>query len=167
MNSLCLIFAETFKDELLPTPIVGSLITEFVQAASPPFMFTFSVPGHVEVGAFILASFFRWTVLSQLSEEKPAYSRLHLKVLECINNVEPESIAKPIVYIKYLEVIIDHIERAAKVKNPAVVQKAVEKFAQLVLACKSYLYGSTPLLIERLATLPKNSLLDLVILSLK
>jgi hypothetical protein len=68
---------------------------------------------------------------------------------------------------KYLETIIDIIERAAKVKDPATVQKAIEKFAQIVLASKSFLYGNIPLLTERLFLLPKNALLDLVISTLK
>lgn len=168
VNSLCLIFAETFKDDNLPTAIVGSLVTEFVQSStSPAFVYTFSIPAHVEVGAFLLGSFFRWTVLSELYEEKPSYSKLHLKILECMSNLDPAAAAKPIVYTKYLETIIDQIERAAKIKNPETIQRSLEKFAQLVQVSKIYFYGNIPLFVERLKLLPKNSLLELVIMSVK
>lgn len=168
VNSLCLIFAETYKDEQLPTAIIGSLVTEIIQApGAPAFLYTFTIPTHVEVGALILGSFYRWTVLSELYEEKPTYSKLHLKILECMSNIDPALPAKPIVYTKYLENIVDQIQRATKVKEPERVQRSLEKFAQLVQVSKTYLYGNVPMLMERLKTLPRNSLLELVIMSVK
>lgn len=166
VNSLCLIFAETFKEEQLPTPIIASLVTEFVQSSSPPFIYCFMTPQHVEVGALILASFYRWTCLSELYETKSSYSKLHLKILECMSSVDPVT-AKPIVYTKYLETIIDLILRSVKAKGPDHAQRSLEKVAQLVQVSKTYLYGNIPLLIERLSLLPKNSLLELVIKSIK
>lgn len=169
VNSLCLIFAETFKDDQLPTAIIGSLVTEFVETKpSPPFIFTFTIPAHTEIGALILGSFMRWAVLSELFEEKPSYSRLLLKILECLSSVEP--VPLPVVATKYIEVIIDQIERAAKVKDPTRVQNSLGNLAQLVQVSKPFFYGNVPLLIsklERLKSLPKNPLLDLVIASLK
>lgn len=85
VNALSLIFAETYKDDLMPTPIVASLITEFLQSANaPPILYTFTVPVHVEVGAFILTAIYRWTVLSEFHEERTIYSKLHLRILECL-----------------------------------------------------------------------------------
>lgn len=168
VNALCLIFAETFKDEQLPTAIIGSLVTEFIQSpTSPAFIYTFTIPTHIEVGAIILAAFFRWTVLSEFHEEKPSYSKLHLRILECLSSVDPSTPAKPIVYTKYLEPIVDQIQKAAKVLSPERVQMSLEKFAQLLLVSKMYLYGNIPLLMERIKLLPKNSLLELAIMSVK
>lgn len=166
VNSLCMIFAETYKDDQMPTPIIGSLVTEFVQTSSPPFIYTFTIPAHVEIGAMLLGSFFRWTVLSELSEEK-SYSRLHLKLLECLSTAEFPVQAKPVVHTKYMDTIIDQIERAAKVKNPETIQRSIEKLAQLVQVSKAFLYGNLSILVERLKKLPKNALMDLVIASMK
>lgn len=165
VNALCLIFAETYKDEQMPTAIIGSLITDFLQAPSPAFLYTFNIPAHVEVGALIIGSFYRWSVLSELYEEKPSYSKSHLKMLEIISGLDPAALIKPIVYTKYLDNIIDQIQRAAVTKDPERVQRSVEKFAQIIQVSKIYLYGNIPLMMERLKTLPKNSLMELVILS--
>jgi Domain of unknown function (DUF4507) len=168
VNAMCLIFAETFKDDQLPTPIIGSLATEFMSCPTPPFVFTFTIPQHLETGATILGSFFRWTVLSELYEEKPSYSSLHLKVLECITNVDPIGLpVKPIVQIKFLDPIIEIILRAAKTKEPERVQRSLEKFAQLIQVSKNYLYGNIPEFYRKLKLLPKNSFLELVIASVK
>lgn len=168
VNSLSVIFAETFKDDQMPTPIIGKLITEFVQSStSPPFIYTFTVPVHTEVGAFLVGAFFRWIVLSEFNDEGASYSRLHLKIMECLSNLDQTLPTKPIVYTKFLTEICDQIERVAKVKDPEMVQRSLEKFAQLVQVSKVYLYGNVPLLIEKLKKLPKNSLLELVIMSLK
>lgn len=164
VNSLCLIFAETFKDDQLPTAIVGSLVTEFVQTKpQPPFILSFTIATHHEIGALILGSFMRWAVLSELLEEKPSYSCMHLQILKCLSCIEPGSILKPMVATKYIEAIIDQIEKAAKVKEPERVQNSLEKLAQLVQVSKQFLYGSIPMLLERLQNLPKNPLLTLVI----
>lgn len=168
VNTLCLTFAETFKDEQMPTPIIGSLVTEFIQSSSPAFLYTFNITAHVEVGAVILAALYRWTVLSELYEEKPSYSKLHLKILECMSGIDGTTAqSKPIVYTKYLDIIIDQIQRAALTKDPERVQRSLEKFAQLIQVSKTYLYGNIPLLMERLRSLPKNSLMELVIMSVK
>lgn len=167
VNAMCLIFAETYKDDQLPTPIIGQLATEFMSSPTPPFIFTFTIPQHLETGATILGSFFRWSVLSELYEDKPSYSRLHLKVLECMSSSDPLLIVKPVVYIKYLDPIIDLILRAAKTKEPERVQRSLEKLAQLIQVSKSFLYGNIPHFLERLKLLPKNSFLELVISSLK
>ncbi|CAG9807970.1 unnamed protein product [Chironomus riparius] len=159
-NSLCLIFAETYKDTL-PTQIIGELITEFMTLS--PFIYIFNIPSHVEVGAFLLGTFFRWTVLSELYEEAPSLSKLHLKILECLSSVDIKSPSKPIVYTKFLEVIIDQILKASKVIDPEKIQKSLEKFAQLIQISKSFLYGNIPLLMDRLKTLPKNPLMELVL----
>jgi Domain of unknown function (DUF4507) len=161
VNAMCLIFAETFKDDLMPTPIIGRLATEFVSCPSPPFIFTFAINQHLESGAAILSSFFRWAVLSELFEEKPSYSTLHLQVLECISSVD----LKLVVYTKNLEPIIDQLLRAVKVKEPEKIQRSLEKFAQLIQVSKMFLYGNIPHFIEKLKMLPKNSLLELVITS--
>lgn len=167
VNSLCLIFAETFKDDQMPTAIIGSLVTEFVQSSpSPAFIYTFSIPAHVEVGAFLLGSFFRWTVLSELYDEKPSFSKLHLKILECMTNLDSAATSKPVIYTKNLEVIIDQIEKASKIRDPETIQKSLEKFAQLVQVSKEYFYGNVPFFVDRLKLLPKNSLLELVIMSM-
>lgn len=166
VNALCLIFAETYKDEQMPTAIIGNLITDFLQAPAPAFLYTF--PAHVEVGALIIGSFYRWSVLSELYEEKPSYSPTHLKMLEIISGLDlTNPLTKPIVYTKYLENIADQIQRAAMTKDPERVQRSLEKFAQIVQVSKIYLYGNIPLLMERLKTLPKNSLMELVIMSAK
>lgn len=167
VNAISLIFAETFKEDILPPPIIGSLLTAFVDEPTPPFILTFAVHQHYEIGSTIMGSFLRWTVLSELFEEKPSYSRLHLKVLESITNIDPMIVVKPIVQIKHLDPTIDLILRAAKTKEPERVQRSVEKFAQLIQAIKTYLYGNIPHFIERMKLLPKNSFLDLVILSVK
>ena len=160
-NSLCLIFAETYKDDMLPTKIIGELITEFMTLS--PFIYIFNIPSHIEVGAFLLGTFFRWTILSELYEEAPSLSKLHLKILECLSSVDIKSPSKPIVYTKFLEVIIDQIQKASKVKANDRVQKSLEKFAQLIQISKSFLYGNIPLLMERLKTLPKNPLMELIL----
>lgn len=170
VNALSMIFAETYKEEQLPTPIVASLIVEFLKTSNaPPILYTFAVPVHVEIGAFILSQFYRWTVLSELSEEatrNTTYSQLHLKILECMSNIDPKS-NLPIIPTKNLEAIADLIGRAAKVKDPVTIQKSLEKFAQLVQVSKVYFYGNVSILIDHLKALPKNALLDLVISSLK
>lgn len=160
-NSLCLIFAETFKDDQLPTKIIGELITDFM--ALSPFIYIFSIPTHIEVGAFLLGAFFRWTILSELYEDTPSFSKLHLKILECLSNVDIKSPSKPIVYTKFLEAIIDQIHRAAKIKEPEKIQRSLEKFAQLIQISKSYLYGNIPFLMDKLKTLPKNPLMELIL----
>jgi hypothetical protein len=168
VNALCLIFAETFKDDQIPSGIIGELVTEFVQSSSsPPFMFTFTMPAQIDIGSLILASFFRWSVLSELYEEKPSYSRLHLKILECISNIDLATPGKPVIYTKHLENILDLIQKAVKVKEPEKVQRSLEKLASILGVSKAYLYGNVPLLIERLKALPKNSLLEIVIASMK
>jgi Domain of unknown function (DUF4507) len=115
----------------------------------------------MEVGAFLIGTYFRWTVLSELFEDKPSYSKLHLTILECLSSLEPP--LKPVVYTKYLETIADQIQRASKVKEPERVQRSLEKFAQLIQITKNFLYGNIPLLMEKLKQLPKNSLMELVI----
>lgn len=168
VNSLSLFIAETFKDDQMPTPILGKLITEFVQSlASPPFIFSFTVPVHIEIGAFLTATFYRWVVLSEFHDEGPAYSRLHLKLLEVMSLLDPSAPTKPIIYTKHLIEICDQIERAAKTKSPETTQKCLEKFAQLVQVSMNYLYGSIPLFMERLKSLPKNYLMEMVIMSMK
>jgi hypothetical protein len=163
-NALCLICAETYKEDQLPAPIIGELLTEFMShTPSPPIVFTFTIPTHIEVGSLILCSLFRFTILSELFEEKSSYSALHLKILECLTTIDISSPSKPIIYTKYLENIADQISRAAKVKEPEKVQKSLEKFAQLIQISKNYLYGNIPMLMDKLKTLPKNSLMDLVI----
>lgn len=130
-NSLCLIFAETFKDDQLPTKIIADLVT------SSPFIFCFSIPTHIDTGAFIIGSFFRWDVLSELYEDNQpyCYSQLHLKILTELSNVEIN--AKPVVYTKYMEVIVEQIQRASlKIKDPERIQRSVEKFAQLIQVSK-------------------------------
>lgn len=163
VNSLCLIFAEIFKDEQLPTPIIASLITEFIQFAPlPPFMFTFTIPAHVEIGAFILGSFFRWTILSELCDPKPLYSKMHLKLLEVLSDIDQIVTSKPVISTKHLETVIDQIERAGLTKEPETIQRSLEKFAQLVQVSKIFLFGNIPQFADRLSKMPKNALLDLV-----
>lgn len=132
-TSLFLIFAETFKDDQLPTKIIAELVT----LSPSPFIFCFSIPTHIETGAFILGSFLRYDVISELYDEPYSYSQLHLKILnEMMGNVELT--AKPIVYTKYLEAIVEQIQRACvKIKDPERIQRSIEKFAQLiqVLTC--------------------------------
>ncbi|KAG5675519.1 hypothetical protein PVAND_005415 [Polypedilum vanderplanki] len=163
-NALCLVAAETFKDDL-PSPVIGELLITFMSYnPSPPIIFTFTIPAHIEVGSFILGALFKYTILSELYEEKPSYSKLHLKILECLSNIEITSPSKPIIYTKYLESIADHILRATKVINdPERIQKSIEKFSQLIQISKSYLYGNIPQLFEKLRTLPRNALMDLVL----
>jgi hypothetical protein len=160
-NSLCLIFAETYKDDMLPTKIIGELITEFMTLS--PFIYIFNIPSHIEVGAFLLGAVFRWTILSELYEESPSFSKLHLKILECLSSVDIKSPSKPIVYTKFLEIIIDQIQKASKVKDPERIQRSLEKFAQLIQISKSFLYGNIPLLMEKLKLLPKNPLMELIL----
>jgi hypothetical protein len=145
----------------LPTKIIGELITEFMTLS--PFIYIFNIPSHIEVGTFLLGSFFRWTILSELYEDTPSLSKLHLKILECLSSVDIKSSSKPIVYTKFLEGIIDQIQKAAKIKDPERVQKSLEKFAQLIQISKNFLYGNIPLLMERLRSLPKNPLMDLIL----
>lgn len=165
VNALCLIFAETYV-ELMPPPLIGNLVTVFVDSISPPFVFTFTIPNHVEVGALLLGTFYRWAVLSEIYEDKAAnYSNFHLKILECISDWTAPS--KPIVYTKYLETIIDQIQRAAKIKEPEKLQRSIEKLAQILQVSKTYMFGNVPMLIEKLKSLPKNFLLDLVMTSMK
>lgn len=158
-NSLCLIFAETFKDDQLPSKIIADLVT----LSPSPFISFFSIPTHVEIGAFIIGSFFRWDVISEIYEGQPySYSQLHLKILNEMSNVDVT--AKPIVYTKYLEVIVEQIQRASlKVKDPERIQRSIEKFAQLIQVSKNFLYGNIPALMEKLKMLPKNPLMELVI----
>lgn len=161
-NALCLIFAETFKDDQLPTRVLAELVTEFLNFSPSPFIFCFSIPSHVETGSFLIGSFFRWIVLSELFEEPYSYSRLHLKILNEMSNVEVT--AKPVVYTKYLEVIIEQIQKAlVKVKDLERIQRSLEKLAQLIQVSKNFLYGNIPLLMEKLKMLPKNPILELVI----
>jgi hypothetical protein len=157
-NSLCLIFAETFKDDQLPSKIIADLVT----LSPSPFISFFSIPIHVEIGAFIIGSFFRWDVISELYEEPYSYSQFHLKILNEMSNVELTS--KPIVYTKYIEAIVEQIQRASlKVKDPERIQRCLEKLAQLIQVSKNFLYGNMPSLMEKLRNLPKNPLLELVI----
>lgn len=79
-----------------------------------------------------------------------------------MSNVEVT--AKPVVYTKYLEVIIEQIQKAlVKVKDPERIQRSLEKLAQLIQVSKNFLYGNIPLLMEKLKMLPKNPILELVI----
>jgi hypothetical protein len=167
VNAMSLIFAETYKDDQLPTPIIGSLVTAFVEDSTPPYILTFAVPSHYDIGSTIMGSYLRWTVLSELYEEKPSYSRLHFRVLESFTNIDPMIIVKPIVQIKHLDPNFDIILRAAKTRDPERVQRAVEKFAQMIQVIKGCLYGNVPQFVERMKMLPKNSFLDLVIASMK
>lgn len=169
VNALCLIFSETFKDDILPKPVIHELITEFISCSNPPpFIYTFAVPAHIDAGATILASLFRWTVFSDLNETKPlSYSKLHLKLLECLTTIDPTAVTKPIIYTKHLEPIIDYIQRTAQVKEPERIQKSLEKFAQLVQVSKVFFYGNIPLFVEKLKQLPSNSLMQLVIMCIK
>jgi hypothetical protein len=162
-NALCLIFAETYKDDQLPTRIIADLVTEFMNFTPSPFFFCFSIPSHIDTGSFLIGSFYRWSVLSELFEEHPfTYSRLHLKILNEMSNVEMSP--KPVVYTKYLEVIVEQIQKSlVKVKDPERVQRCLEKFAQLIQVSKSFLYGNIPGLMEKLKMLPKNPLMELVI----
>lgn len=160
-NSLCLIFAESFKDDQLPTKIISELITDFL--ALTPFIYIFSVQTHIDTGSFLLCTFMRWTILSELYEAQPN-SKLHLKILECLSSVDPNSPSKPIVYTKYIEGIADQIQRAVKiVEEPERIQRSMEKFAQLLQISKKFLYGNIPLLMDRIRQLPKNSLMELVL----
>lgn len=158
-NSLCLIYAETFKDDQLPSKIIADLLT----LSPAPFISFFSIPSHVEIGAFIIGAFFLWDVTSELYEEQPyTYSQLHLKILSEMSNVDLT--AKPIIYTKYLENIIEQIQKATlKVKDPERIQRSLEKFAQLIQVSKNFLYGNIPALMEKLKMLPKNPLMELVI----
>ena len=156
----------------MPTLRIASLITEFIQSTpSAPLMFTFTIPAHAEIGALLLGSFFRWTILGELYDEpKVTYSRMHLKLLECLSSAEQIAPAKPIVATKYLEIIVDQIERAIPIRSPEVITRSIEKFAQLIQVSKPFLYGNIPRFIERLdQSLPKNGscpLMDLVRMSL-
>lgn len=162
-NALCLIFAETFKEDL-PTRVLADLITEFMQFTPSPFIFCFSIPSHVETGAYLIAAFYRWSILSELHEEEPyVYSKFHLKILNEMSNVEMTT--KPVVYTKYLENIVDQIQKALlKPKDPERIQRCLEKLAQIIQVSKNYLYGNIPNLMDKLRKLPKNPLLDLVVM---
>lgn len=164
-NAFCLILAENYKDDLLPPKIHTELLTEFMSFHPSPFIFCFSIASHIDTGSYLIGSFFRWSVLSELYDDQPySYSRLHLKILNEMSNAEIT--AKPVVYTKYLEVIVDQIQKSmTKIKDPERIQRALEKFAQLIQVSKNYLYGNIPLLMEKLKMLPKNPLLDLVILT--
>lgn len=163
VNSLCLVFAETFRDEHLPTTVVASLVTEFIQETPlPPFMFTFSIPAYAEIGSLIVATFFRWIVLSEIHDPKALYSQMHLKLLECLSNTELVVPAKPIITTKHLENIIDQIERAVLTKEKEVVQKSLLILAQVIQVLKPFLFGNIPKFISRLSNLPNNALLDIV-----
>jgi Domain of unknown function (DUF4507) len=52
-NALCLVFAETFKDDIMPPALVGELLVEFMKVSPPSFIFTFTIPSHVESGCII------------------------------------------------------------------------------------------------------------------
>lgn len=162
-NALCLIFAETYKDDQLPTSIIANLIVDFMSLSPSPLVYTFSIPAHNEMGAFILVGFFRWIVLSELYEDQPSYSKLHLKILECLSMIDLQSPSKPIVYTKYLENIIDQINRASKTKDSERVQRSIEKLAQIIQISKNFLYGNIPMLMEKLKSLPKNALMEMII----
>jgi len=162
INGLCYMFAELDKVEL-PKPLVQRMVNEFVTTASPPLFLTFMVPAHMEVGAFLLGTFFRWSVLSELQSQGESYSKMHLKILECMSSIEPTSPTKPVVYTKFFEVIIDSLLQAAKTTESEAIQRSILKLAQLVQASKPFLYGNIPILMERLSQLPKNSLMSLVV----
>lgn len=125
-------------------------------------MFTFTIPAHAEIGAFILGSFFRWTILSELYDPKPLYSKMHLKLLEVLSDIDQIVTSKPVISTKHLEAIIDQIERAGLTKEPETIQRSLEKFAQLVQVSKIFLFGNIPQFADRLSKLPRNGLLDLV-----
>lgn len=163
-NALCLIFAETFKDDQMPTRILADLVTEYMSFTPSPFLFCFSISSQNDTGSFLISSFFRWSVLGEIFDENPySYSKMHLKILNALTNIE--MVEKPAINTKYLEAIVDQIQKAlAKCKDPERVQRSLEKFAQLIQVSKCYLYGNIPGLMEKLKILPKNPLLDLVIM---
>jgi hypothetical protein len=164
-NALCLVFAETFTDEKMPPKLIGELLVEFMKVSPPSFIFTFTIPSHIESGSIILAAFFRWSVLSEILEEKSNYSHFHLKILECIASIDLKIASKPIIYTKYLENVAEMIIRLGSCHQPEKVQKSLLKFAQIVQVSKKFLYGNIPSFVEKLKCLPKSSLLDLVISS--
>lgn len=162
-NALCLVFAENYKDDQTPPPLVGNLLTEFMEVSPPSFIFTFTIPSHVESGSIILAAFFRWSVLNEIKDLRPSYSHFHLKVIECIASIDPLLPSKPIVNTKSLESIADSILRLKSSADEEKVQKSLLKFAQIVQVSKKFMHGNVTVFKEKLKFLPKNSLLDLVI----
>lgn len=125
-------------------------------------MFTFTIPSQAEIGSLIVGTFFRWVILSEIYDQSSLYSKMHLKLLECLSNPDTIVPAKPVITTKHLENIIDQIERAALTKDPEVIQKSLEKLAQVVQVSKPFLFGNIAKFIQRLSTLPKNSILDIV-----
>lgn len=163
-NALCLVFAETFKNENLPPPLVGQLLVEFMKTSPPSFIYTFAIPSHVESGSIIIAAFFRFSVISVIIEEKSSYSHVHLKILECLASIDVTIPSKPIICTKHLENIADLIHRLSAHYPLERVAQSYMKFAQIVQLSKKFLYGNIPMFVEKLKCIrPHISLLERVI----
>lgn len=162
-NALCLIFAENYMNDQTPPPLIGNLLVEFIEVMPPSFVFTFTIPSHVDSGSLILAAFFRWSVLNELKDLKPSYSHFHLKVIECIASIDPLLKAKPTVRTENLENIADSILKLKNAVDDGKVQKSLLKFAQIVQVSKKFMQGNLTVFREKLKLLPKNSLMDMVL----
>lgn len=159
-NALCLVLAENFKDERTPPLLIGSLLFEFLEVNPPSFIFTFTIPSHIESGQEILAAFFRWSVLNELQISEQSYSHFHLKVIEAISSCSTVALT---IRTEKLEAIADLILKLKSSADEEKVQKSLLKFAQIVQISKKSMQGNLTVFKEKLKKLPKNALMELVI----
>lgn len=169
---------ETKGEMLAPPEILLEVFTEWV-SENPSLCLASQQPLALPTGAIAmpvippLAGLIRWCVLAPLITTKSCYSKLHLSILQSLQQT-PQTNGQPTALnVQHLGLIINslllQVESLRKInrnpENDEMIQMSLERFAQAVQVALSTrcIYGSTAQLLCRLESLPHNQLMEIVI----
>lgn len=120
-----------------------------------------------------LAGLIRWCVLAPIICTKGAYNKLHLALLETLSQIPPTNSPSAALNAQHLAFIINPLKNHARKlineqkspENDENYQSSLERFAQAIQISLSSkcIYGNISQLFCLLETLPRNSLMDIVI----
>lgn len=178
--------AELYLNEMhdsrsVPPPILLDTFTEWV-SSNPELCLASQKPLVLPSGAIAmpvltpLAGLIRWCVLAPLMDPAKSYSRLHLAIIQTMQQTPPPIGSPTVINAQHLCLIVATLEgKYLQIKRPENYSKTseerfqlcLERFAQAVqVALSSHcVYGSIPQLLCRLEALPQSTLMQMVIKS--
>lgn len=179
MTAVTDLYLNEAKGEILAPPeMLLEVFTDWV-SENPSLCLASQEPLALPVGAIAmpvippLAGLIRWCVLAPLSTTKCCYSKLHLSILQSLQQTPQTNGPPTALNVQHLGLTINSLLLQVELlrknnrnpENDEMMQMSLERFAQAVqvaLASRC-IYGSTAQLLCRLETLPHNPLMEIVI----
>ncbi|GAB0086421.1 uncharacterized protein DMENIID0001_118620 [Sergentomyia squamirostris] len=170
---------DIYDNVAVPPPILLDTFTEWV-SSNPELCLASQKPLVLPTGAIAMpvltpmAGLIRWCVLAPLLDPDKSYSRLHLAIMQSMQQTPPPTGSPTVINAQHMSHIVATLEgkyvHIRKPENASSLsderfQLCLERFSQAVQVALSSkcVYGSVPQLLCRLEALPPNTLMQMVI----